>query len=233
MSRVPRVAVTTAVDTAHRVARLLHLDQLEPVMLPCIRIVAAPIEALERLRAAARDADWIVVTSPRAVRVTWPEGGMPSLPVAAVGAAAASAATLAGGRVEVAGKAGAASLLKDLHRLISGKRIAFPHVRSADPATAAGLRAAGAEVVAESVYETVPIAPASDTVDVAIFGSPSAVEGWCRSRSLDGLVVGAIGATTAAALTDRGHPSDVVPERPSFENLVKALTQHLREGSAT
>ena len=79
-----RVAVTTAVDTAHRVARLLHLDQLEPVMLPCIRIVAAPIEALERLRAAARDADWIVVTSPRAVHVTWPEGGMPSLPVAAV-----------------------------------------------------------------------------------------------------------------------------------------------------
>ena len=106
-------------------------------------------------------------------------------------------------------------------------------MRSADPAPAAGLRAAGAEVVAESVYETVPIAPASDTVDVAIFGSPSAVEGWCRSRSLDGLVVGAIGATTAAALTHRGHPSDVVPERPSFENLVKALTQHLREGSAT
>ncbi len=227
-----RVAVTTAADTAPKVARLLYRDGLEPVMLLCIRIVAAPIEALERLRSAARDADWIVVTSPRAVRVTWPEGGMPPLPVAAVGAEAASAATLAGGRVEVAGEAGAASLLESLHRLVSGKRVAFPHVRNADPATAAGLRAAGAQVVAESVYETIPIPPASDPVDVAIFGSPSAVEGWCRSRSLDGLVIGAIGATTATALINRDHPPDVIPGRPGFENLVKALTHHLHERTA-
>ena len=158
---------------------------------------------------------------------------MPPVPVAAVGPAAASAATVAGGSVEVTGKTGAAGLLEALGPLVSGRRVAFPHADGADPATVADLQAAGAEVVAESVYRTTPIAPSEDHVDVVMFGSPSAAEGWCLSRSLDGLVVAAMGATTAAALIDRGHPPHVIPERPSVENLVTALTNHLRERTHT
>ncbi len=224
-----RVAVTTTADTAHRVAYLLRSAGLEPVTLPCIRIVASAPKVLQRLRSFARDADWIVVTSPRAVHVTWPDGGMLSVPVAAVGPAAASAATRAGGSVEVTGEAGAASLLEALRPLVRGKQVAFPHARSVDPAIVAGLRAAGAEVVAEPVYDTVPTAPDADAVDAVIFGSPSAVEGWCRSRHLDGLVIVGMGATTGSALIARGHPPHVIPDQPGFENLVTALTQHLRE----
>ncbi len=233
MSHMLRVAVTTTADTADRIADLVRTERLQPVMLPCICIVAAPPEALRLFRSAAGDADWIVVTSPRAVQVTWPEGGMPSVPVAAVGPAAASAATRAGGRVEVTGKTGAGGLLDTLRPLLSGKRVAFPHAHGADPATNAGLQAAGADVMAESVYETTPIAPGDDHVDAVIFGSPSAVEGWSRSRRLDRLVVAAMGATTATALIDRGHPPHVIPDRPSVENLVTALTHYLRERTHT
>ncbi len=233
MSRKVRVAVTTTADTAPRVAYLLRSAGLEPVTLPCIRIVASAPKVLQRLRSSARDADWIVVTSPRAVHITWPDGGMLPVPVAAVGPAAASAATRAGGRVEVTGEAGAGSLLEALRPLVRGKRVAFPHARSVDPTIVDGLRAAGAKVMAESVYDTVPLAPATDAVDAAIFGSPSAVEGWCRSRHLDGLVVVGMGETTGSALIARGHPPDVMPDQPGFENLVTALTRHLRERTPT
>ncbi len=233
MSRKLRVAITTTADTAPRVTHLLRSAGLEPVTLPCIRIVASGPKVLQRLRSSARDADWIVVTSPRAVHVTWPDGEMPSVPVAAVGPAAASAVTRAGGRVEITGEAGAASILKALRPLVREKRVAFPHARTADPAIVAGLRAAGAEVMAESVYDTVPLAPATDAVDAVIFGSPSAVEGWCRSRHLDGLVVAGMGATTGSSLIARGHPPNVIPDQPGFESLVTALDRHLRERTPT
>ena len=233
MSRKLRVAVTTTADTAPRVADRLEYAGLGPVPLPCIRIVASAPKVLQRLRSSARHADWIVVTSPRAVHITWPDGGMHSVPVAAVGPAAASAATRAGGRVEVTGKAGAASLLEALRPLVRGKRVAFPHARTVDPAIVAGLRAAGATVVAVSVYDTVPLAPATDSVDAVIFGSPSAVAGWCRSRHLDGLVVVGMGATTGSALIARGHPPNVIPDQPGFASLVTALDRHLRERTPT
>ena len=153
MSRKVRIAVTTTSDAAHRTADPLRAYGLEPVMLPCIRIVGSGSEVLRRLRSAAREVDWIVVTSPRAVHVTWPNGGMPPVPVAAVGTATASAVTRAGGRVEVTGEAGAAGLLDTLRPLVAGKRVIFPHARGASPVIVAGLRAAGAEVVAESAYE--------------------------------------------------------------------------------
>ena len=228
-----RVAVTTTAEAAHRTADPLRAHGMEPVMLPCIRIVASASEVLQRLRSAAREADWIVVTSPRAVHVTWPVGGMPSVPVAAVGPASGSAVTRAGGHVAVTGEAGAAGLLDALRPLVPRKRVVFPHARSAGPAIVAGLRAAGAEVVAAAAYETVPMAPADDAVDAAIFGSPSAVDGWCRSRHLDGLTLAAVGVTTATALADRGHYPHVIPDQPGFENLVTALTHHLRERTPT
>lgn len=233
MTRKVRVAVTTTADRAHRTADPLRLHGLEPVMLPCIRIVASASDVLQRLRSAAREADWIVVTSPRAVHVTWPDGGMPAVPVAAVGPTTASAVARAGGHVEVTGNAGAADVLETLRPLVPGKRVIFPHARSAAPVIVAGLRAAGAEVVAESVYEAMPIAPADDAVDAAIFGSPSAVEGWRRSRHLDGLTLAAVGVTTATALIDCGHYPHVIPDRPGFENVVTALTHHLRERTST
>lgn len=223
-----RVAVTTTSDRAPHVAALVEARGLVPVVLPCIRIEPPTTEARALLRAAAPDADWILVTSARAVRSVWPGGDMPSVPVAAVGPASADAAREAGGRVELIGDAGAANLAALLVDKVAGKTVVFPHARAADPATAAALRSAGAEVVAVSAYDTVPIAPAADPVDAIVLGSPSALEGWTSTRTLDGLTVAVMGETTAAAVRALGREPDVVPSEPSLEAVVDGLVAHLQ-----
>lgn len=220
-----RVAVTTTADSAPRLAEPLIAHGLIPVMLPCISISPAPADVLEALRTHARKADLIVVTSARAVRVTWPDGDMPATPVAAVGSATAEAVEQAGGIVKAVGSGGAADLVETLD--VKGLRIVFPHARAADPATDAALERMGATVYAATAYETIPISPNDDKVDAAIFGSPSAVDGWLMRRHLDGLVIGAMGATTASALRVRGVESPVVPKTPGFEELVAALAERI------
>jgi len=52
------------------------------------------------------------------------------------------------------------------------------------------------------------------------------VNGWGLSRSFDDLVVGAIGATTAAAIA-RHREADVIAERPSHPNLAQAIASFM------
>lgn len=220
-----RVAVTTTADAAPRAAEPLIAHGLTPVMLPCISISPGSPAVLAELREEASRADLIVVTSARAVRITWPDGDMPATPVAAVGTATAEAVLDAGGVVRVAGSGGASELVAELD--VTGLRIVFPHARSADPATDAELERMGASVFAATAYDTIPIAPNDDKVDAAIFGSPSAVDGWLLRRHLDGLVIGAMGPTTASALRVRGVEDPVLPDTPGFEALVAALAERI------
>lgn len=223
-----RVAVTTTPDAAHRLSDPLREVGLEPVELPCIRTVPASDATRCFIRQAAPGADWIVVTSRRAVELIWPDGDMPPGPaVAAVGPATADAANRAGGTVRVIGRTGAEGLADLLEARVAGTTVVFPHARAADPETVRRLRDAGAVVVAAAAYDTEPISPGDDPVDAVLFGSPSAVEGWTLSRSLEGLVVGAMGETTAAALEEAGHPAEVVPAHPGFHALVSALADRL------
>jgi uroporphyrinogen-III synthase len=64
-------------------------------------------------------------------------------------------------------------------------------------------------------------------VDVVTFASPSAVEGWTLSRSLD-LAVVAIGPTTCGALERAGHPPDLVADDPAFAALARSIAKHSR-----
>ncbi|MEX0756965.1 MAG: uroporphyrinogen-III synthase, partial [Acidimicrobiia bacterium] len=108
---------------------------------------------------------------------------------------------------------------------VTGLRIVFPHARSADPGTDAELERMGASVYAATAYDTIPIAPNDDKVDAAIFGSPSAIDGWLLRRHFDGMVIGAMGPTTASALRVRGVEDPVFPDTPGFEALVAALAE--------
>ena len=83
------------------------------------------------------------------------------------------------------------------------------------------------DVYAEPAYTTVPIACADTKVDAAIFGSPSAVDGWLIRRHLDGMVVAAMGQKTATALRVRGVDDPVVPDRPGFDAVVDALAERV------
>ena len=226
-----RVAITTAEDRASRLSDMARGHGLEPVSLPCIDVIPAPEDQLSGARSQAAEADWLVVTSSRAIDTLWPGGGMPDVPVAVVGSSTAEVAVRAGGRVAVVGDGGAEDLVEELAGHVGGKSVFFPHASGADPATLYRLGEAGAEVAASAVYETRPIGPGADPVDAAIFGSPSAVSGWCRSRSLGDLVLAAIGKATGAALVERGHHPDVVPPHPDFELLISLLAAHLAERS--
>ncbi|MEX0825840.1 MAG: uroporphyrinogen-III synthase [Acidimicrobiia bacterium] len=224
-----RVAVTT---TAGRAAdRIIALSEgcgLVPVLLPCIRVEPAADGVLDELRAAAESADWIVVTSPRAVEIVWPEAAMPSRPAtAAVGATTADAVRRAGGAVALSGSGGAASLRELLDGRVGGTAAVFPHARGADGTMARWLAQHCSHLVAAAVYATESLAPAGDPVDAVIFGSPSAVAGWRKSRGLSGIVVAAMGPTTAAYLESVGRPPDVVPGSPGAAAIVEAVAAHV------
>jgi len=226
-----RVAITTAADRSSVLADHARSHGLEPVLLPCIEVTPASDAVLHDARALASRADWLVVTSPRAVRAVWPRGGMPPSPVAAVGPATAASVEEADGIVGLVGEAGAEALVARLAERAGGASVFFPHATGADPSTVSALVKAGAEVQAVAVYQTRPVAPGLDPVDAAAFGSPSAVRGWLISRHLDDLVLGAIGETTARALADAGRSPQVVPPRPDFEELMAHLADHLRQRS--
>ncbi|REK11835.1 MAG: hypothetical protein DWQ40_11835, partial [Actinobacteria bacterium] len=146
------------------------------------------------------------------------------------GHATAAAVDAAGGKVSVIGESGLAELVESWGDSADGKTVVLPHSSLSDLAP---LEALGdqARILATAVYSTSPIAAADDPVDAALFASPSAVTGWLRSRTLDDVVIGAIGPTTARGLTDRGHPPHVTASRPDFEMLIDITARHLRDRS--
>lgn len=227
----PRLGITTTADRSSRLCQTATEHGLQPVVLPCIEVEPASEDILGEARALAGKADLILVTSPRAISTVWPDGVMPTVEVAAVGQSSARSATDAGGSVVVVGDAGADSLLEDLGNRLSGRSVLFPHGDGADATTPQKLESLGADVSALAVYHTRPIGPGPDPVDAVIFGSPSAVQGWSLSRGVEGLVVGAIGETTAGALAERGCRADIVPPRPDFDLLVALVAEHLTDRS--
>lgn len=229
---MPRVGLTSTNDRIPLLSEIVSRHGLEPVGLACIEVNPVDEDSLATARSEAVKADWLVITSRRAIEAVWPEGDMPATPVAVVGEVTAAAVREAGGLPAVVGEGGAADLIEKLKSDVPGKRVLFPHADGADPSTVESLREAGAEVIALVVYETRPTAPEQEPVDAVMFGSPSAVAGWCLSRSLDGITLAAIGETTGAALADRGREPDVTPPRPDFELLVAMLADHLRERSS-
>lgn len=227
-----RIALTTSPDRGESLASRCGDLGLEPVLLPCIQFVPADICLLGSVRDEATRADWLAVTSARAVTALWPQGGMPDVPVAVVGESTARTVREAGGNPAVVGDGGAAELVDLVSGRIGGKTVLFPHAAGAGRPTARALEGAGASVVARPVYEIRPVPPAVDPVDAVAFGSPTAVRGWCLSRDFDGLVVGAIGETTAAEIARQSARVDVVAPRPAFDRLIDLIAEHLNDRSA-
>lgn len=221
-----RLAITTSRDLAARAATAFAAHEFEPVILPCIEVTPGEPQVLAHLRRQARRADWLLVTSARTVAAMWPRGGMPAAAVAAVGGHTAAAVARAGGRVQLQGRSGGYDLIDRLGRTLEGRRVVFPHASGADPAIIGLLEATAEAVVHGVAYRVDPIAPEATPVDAVAFASPSAVEGWLSARSLDDLLIGAIGPTTARRLDGRGHPADAVPDRPGFERLAAMMAVH-------
>ena len=200
---------------------------LQPVALPCVRIQEADGVALARARASVEEADLVVLTSSRALDVLWPDGPVPTPPIAMLTPAGAARVEERGGRVAHVGTGNPSDFTAYLVREAVGKRVAYPHAEDIDPRIVVSLADAAAELVAVAVYGWIPVAPALDPVEAVVFESALAVEGWMEARELSGVFVAAIGPATAAALRRHGRGPDILVRRPHFGVLAETLASAL------
>lgn len=227
----PRLGLTTSIERIESLRRHVEMADLEPVALPCIEVTPADRRVLVSARRLAETCDWLVVTSSRTIDILWPGGGMPPVPTATVGETTAAAVESAGGKATLVGDGRARDLVNTLAGLVEGASVYFPHGASADVTHLRQLEAVAGGLETTAVYETKPVPPTDQDVDAVAFGSPSAVAGWFEARDVEGLVVAAIGPTTALALEERGVGDLIVPERPSFPDLAFLLAAYLRQRS--
>lgn len=218
-----RVAITT--DRFDVAAAPFARLGMEPLPTPCIRVEPAGQAIIDQARESAAGADLLILTSVRTVELLWPHA-MPDVDVAAVGGRTASAVKARGGNVVVVGQSGLRELANTLVPLLSSSRVSFPHAAGSIPDALARVREESADLTEFEVYTTIPVAPPSTLVDAVAFTSPTAVKGWMLTRALDGLVVAAIGPTTAEALAPFRAP-DVVAEEPSHAALARAVAEHM------
>ncbi len=216
-----RLGLTTTLDMINTLIPEASRLGFDPVPLPCIRVDVVP-GGIERFDATASTADALVFTSARAATMLAP-ARMPSIPIIAVGSETAAAAREAGWDVTWVGSVGVEQLVCDAGHLLRGRKIVLAGASNMARESAAALELAGSSVVSVELYTTVSVAPADDPVDAVVFGSPTAVTGWCISRELSGLLIGAIGPTTAASLRSHGVEPDVVPDRPGFMNTIEQM----------
>jgi len=196
------------------------------------------------LRAALKrldDYDWIVFSSAAAVDAVVGEGAAPPkhARVAAVGTATAGRLRGAGWPVDlIPAQAGAEHLAEALlAQKHDARRVLFPASAVALPTLARQLRQAGLEVEQVEAYRLVdvsgPVATWRDLltkgdVDAVTFASPSAVTGLREALKdeafarINGLVVAAIGDTTATALQRNGLAVTTVAKPSSLDALAAA-----------
>lgn len=145
----------------------------------------------------------------------------------------------------VPGEAKGDVLARALAPHVRGRPVLFPRPAEGRPETVAGLLAAGADLTGVEAYRTVPapvsdIAPLGDwlargEVDAVAFASPSAVRAVTgalgeRAALLRGVLLAAIGPTTAEALREQGLEAGVQPERYTGADLAEAVAARLGPG---
>lgn len=242
-----RVAVTRPVEGAAELADLLRDRGAEPVVLPLLTV--QPPEDPTPLRSAAgavQDFDWIVFTSPNAVRAlreaVRAAGSAAARPVrvAVVGPGTARAVSeLLQWPVDAfpdvfTGDAVAAAMAAVAP--LRGARVLWPRAFAARDTLPHDLLLAGAVLEAPEAYRTERVRPAARAlfgllerraVEVVTFTSPSAVHCLAAERPrLNDTLVAVIGPVTARAVRSYGYPVHVEPDQHTITALVAALERH-------
>ncbi len=187
-----RVLVTRAAEDAPELEALLRERGAAPVRMPCIAFEDGPDTA--RIAAAVRngEADLVVVSSPHAARRLLALCGPLRVPVAAVGAA--TARELSGEVLVPSQGTGAEALLEELRGRVKGRRVLVPRAEGGNPALVDGLREAGAQVEALTLYRTVTarraaapglLALREGAIDAISFASGSAAHGFVALAGVD------------------------------------------------
>lgn len=239
----PRIAFFRPADRRTERARtIVRSLGAEPVADPLLAI--APTAALPRT-----DATFVIITSRTGADLLAEGGWEPgSATVCAIGEATAAALTDRGIEVAVVpDEFSSSGLVERLADTAEGAKVEVARSDHGSPVLIDGLRAAGAYVHETILYElTMPseaggVVPeiVAGEIDAVLFTSSLTVDHFlaaARERGLEeevraeltGIVVGAIGAPTSATATERGLEVDVVANRASFEELVRAVVGELK-----
>jgi uroporphyrinogen III methyltransferase/synthase len=227
-----RIVVTRAREQASELRRRLELLGAEVVEIPTITI--EPIASTGLADRVAAGVDWVVCTSPNAVRALTAElhdaRDLGRAKVGVIGPGTAAALEAFGIRPDLLPERNVAEGLVEVFPPGPG-RVLVPQAADARPALADGLRAKGWDVDVVVAYDTRPAVIGEDErtlarrADVITFTSASTVTNFVAGAGLDALpaVVAAIGPVTADAAADAGVAVDVVADPHTIDGLVDAL----------
>ena len=237
-----RVLVTRPRAQADSLASALLARGATPVFYPTIAVSEPPSwSEFDAAAAHLEDYDWLVLTSPSAVRFAFAHSvdlamrlaRSPRPCVAAVGNETARALASRGVTVALVPtdqrQEGLVAAFADLG---PGARVLFPQALGGRELLRDALCSRGAlvDVVPVSQTTLLRLAGPAPEFDVAVFSSPSALRAFVEAHGPDALagkVVAVIGPTTGAAATALGVAVDVVPATPSVAALAEAIATHL------
>jgi uroporphyrinogen III methyltransferase / synthase len=239
-----RILVTRPREQALALSQALEDAGAEPVIFPTIAVGPPPTwQPFDAAVARLATYDWMVFTSPSAVRFAVDRA--PGLPVqlalagaprvAAVGSETAKALARYALSATVPSDQRQEGLVQTLGALSPGTRVLFPQALGGRELLREELEAQGISVDVVPISETTALPLAQGVplpaFDVATFASPSALRAFVDAfgvAALAGKVVAVIGRTTEAAARTTGITVDVVAPTPSVPALVSALCAHLR-----
>ena len=209
--------------------------EVEVFELPCIEHGDGPDYTILASTLLSKRWDYVAITSPEAAKVlglAWDVVRSNPIPVAAVGKATESSLRDLGIPVTfVPSKSTAATLANELE-LLDGEQptsVLYPASAKAKNVLENGLVSRGFTVKRLNTYDTVTAAwrddqkALSEKVQVACFGSPSAVKGWLKNTQNNTQVFAAcIGHTSASACKELGWTDDKIffPETPGLDGWV-------------
>ncbi len=251
-----RVLITRPEEQAPETAELVRAAGGTALVHPCLRL--APPDDPRPLHQALHELGrftWVALASANAARLVAPAllAGPARPLLAAVGPRTAASLEELGLQVALCARAAtaeglAAELLAAVRargRDPAAERVLLPRAAEGREALGEGLAAAGVQVTAVTAYQMVAATTAElaglvallqdGAVDLVPFGSPRTAElalaavGPAAAALLGRCTVGAIGKTTAAALTARGVRVDVSGAGATFAELLRALAAAHRE----
>lgn len=214
-----RVWVTRDEPPGGPLCRAVAGEGLEPVHEPVLETATIGDAAPEI--AALRPGDWLVLTSPRAIRAV--AVGPARLPrVAVVGAESERAARSLGLRVEFVSPTGSGEgVWTHLARHARGLRVCYPRSSLAEVPALPGV-----EIIAPVLYDTRPRAfdrSVGARIDVVAVASPSAVRSIRERLGSLPAPAASIGPTTSEAVREAGGVLLAEAPERTLQALARAI----------
>ncbi|MCO7125187.1 uroporphyrinogen-III synthase [Sporolactobacillus shoreicorticis] len=245
-----RILITRQAEQAASMCAFIHQLGGIPICVPviCFKSVALSCSEQSALRAQIRQAGWIIFTSRNSIDFLIEYRYMSDLlkkkKIATVGIQTAHRLEEIGLHADIVSRTFNVEMLVRTfrEREIHEETIVIPHGSLANMSRFNELRLIGMQVYESTIYETIPdwqekerLAEVvkSGSLDALTFASPSAVRFFTEMldehlwrQVLGSSTVVSIGDITAQTLTNLGYPPDVIPDRYTAMDMIRALERY-------